>query len=124
MLTANGSEHDVDAVVCAAHSDQALRLLSDADAVEHAVLGNVPYARNRAYLQTDIGLLPRRRCAWSSWNALLTQDVLRDDPIGVSYWMKPLQCLPGTTPSIVRSEENKSELQSLMRISSAVLYFK
>lgn len=100
-LTASGSEHDFDAVVCAAHSDQALRLLTDADAAERAVLGDVPYARNRAYLHTDVGLMPRRRWAWSSWNALLTQDVLSDDPIGVSYWMNQLQRLPGKTPYIV-----------------------
>src|SRR3546814_20607815 len=39
MLTANGSEHDVDAVVCAAHSDQARRLLRGADAVEDGEIG-------------------------------------------------------------------------------------
>src|SRR3546814_7638177 len=94
MLTANGSEHDVDAVVCAAHSDQALRLLSDADAVEHAVLGNVPYARNRAYLHTDIGLMPRQRSAGNP---------------------APSVCAAIAVPARGRSEEHTSELQSLMR---------
>ncbi|WP_028007476.1 NAD(P)/FAD-dependent oxidoreductase [Solimonas flava] len=90
-----------DAVVCATHSDQALRLLADADAAERAVLGDVPYADNVAYLHTDTGLMPRRRWAWSSWNALLAHDALDDAPIGVSYWMNPLQRLTEATPYIV-----------------------
>lgn len=93
LATREGEER-FDAVVCAAHSDQALRLLADADAAERAVLAAVPYARNIAYLHTDTGLMPRRRWAWSSWNALLARDALSDEPIGVSYWMNSLQRLP------------------------------
>jgi predicted NAD/FAD-binding protein len=81
-------------VICAAHSDQALTLLQDASDAERAILGNVPYAKNRAYLHTDKTLLPRRRWAWSSWNAILKSDALTDEPIGVTYWMNQLQRLP------------------------------
>lgn len=100
LRTDNG-EARFDAVVCATHSDQALRMLGDASEAERAVLGNVTYARNIAWLHTDEGLMPRRRWAWSAWNALLTSDQLNDRPIGVSYWMNRLQNLPTKTNYIV-----------------------
>jgi predicted NAD/FAD-binding protein len=100
-ITTAGAKEHFDAVVCAAHSDQALRMLEDASPAEADVLGNVPYADNIAFLHTDPGLMPKRRAAWSSWNALLPQDALSDDPIGVSYWMNKLQNLDTQTPYIV-----------------------
>lgn len=100
LRTDNG-EARFDAVVCATHSDQALRMLGDASDAERAVLSNVTYARNIAWLHTDEGLMPRRRWAWSAWNALLTSDQLNDRPIGVSYYMNRLQNLPTKTNYIV-----------------------
>lgn len=61
----------VDHVVLACHSDQALAVLTDATADEQAVLEAIPYQENHATLHTDVSLLPRRRRAWSSWNAHL-----------------------------------------------------
>ncbi|SEQ33802.1 Predicted NAD/FAD-binding protein [Solimonas aquatica] len=101
LLSSRNGEERFDRVVCATHSDQALRLLADADVQERALLGDVPYARNKAWLHTDVSLMPRRRAVWSSWNALLPEDRLSDAPIGVSYWMNQLQRLPGKTPLIV-----------------------
>jgi predicted NAD/FAD-binding protein len=66
-----GTAIAVDHVVLACHSDQALALLEDATAAERAVLGAIPYRENQATLHTDVSLLPRRRRAWSSWNAHL-----------------------------------------------------
>ncbi len=100
IATDDGTER-YDHVVCATHADQALRLLADASGPERAVLGDIRYTRNTAYLHTDIGLMPRRRAAWSAWNALLARDGLSDEPIGVSYWMNRLQNLPGRTQYIV-----------------------
>lgn len=101
IITTDAGEARFDAVVCATHSDQALALLSDADAGERSVLHDVPYARNRAVLHTDTRLMPKRRWAWSSWNALLDGDGLSDAPIGVSYWMNNLQNLPGGTDYVL-----------------------
>lgn len=98
--TAHGSEH-YDAVVCATHSDQALKMLPDACEAECSLLANVPYASNIAYLHTDESLMPKRKRAWSSWNAILARDALSDEPIGVSYWMNLLQKLDTTTQYIV-----------------------
>ena len=60
--------HDVSAetVVIAAHSDQALAMLADADAREREVLGAIPYQSDEAVLHTDARMLPRRRRAWAS----------------------------------------------------------
>jgi len=57
-----------DHVVLATHSDQALRILSDASQAEREVLGAIRYQSNRATLHTDERLLPRSRRAWASWN--------------------------------------------------------
>ena len=90
-----------DAAVCATHSDQALNMLNDASDDEREVLGNVPFANNIAYLHTDESLLPKRKSVWSSWNALITQDNLSDDPIAVTYWMNRLQNIESDTNYIV-----------------------
>lgn len=100
VKTADGEER-YDAVVSAVHSDQALAMLADATDSARAVLGNVPYAENVAWLHTDISLMPRRRRAWSSWNAILKSDALTDEPVGVSYWMNQLQRLNARTEYIV-----------------------
>ena len=57
-----------DQVIMATHSDQALRLLSDPDRLEHSVLGAIAYQPNQATLHTDARLMPRNRKAWASWN--------------------------------------------------------
>ena len=92
LLTDVG-ETRYEAVVCATHSDQALAMLADAGEAERAVLSGVPYAHNTAWLHTDASLMPRRRSAWSAWNALLAEDRIDDAPIAVSYWMNRLQAL-------------------------------
>jgi uncharacterized protein len=100
LSTARGEER-YDAVVCATHSDQALAMLPDACEAECSLLANVPFASNIAYLHTDESLMPKRRRAWSSWNAILAQDELSDEPIGVSYWMNLLQKLDTPTQYFV-----------------------
>ena len=80
-----------DAVVIAAHSDQALAMLADASANEREILGAIPYQANDVVLHTDTRLLPRHRRAWSSWNYHLTSD---DQPHAVlTYDMNILQGL-------------------------------
>lgn len=100
-VTTAAGEARYDAVICATHSDQALRMLDGASEAERAVLGNVPYAHNTAWLHTDARLMPKRRRAWSAWNALLATDALGNEPIAVSYWMNRLQNLPGPVDYIV-----------------------
>ena len=71
---ARGDLERFDEVVLAVHSDQALRMLADANGPERELLGAIPYQRNEAVLHTDRTLLPRRRRAWASWNYHLLDD--------------------------------------------------
>ncbi len=69
---ASGQEQ-FDEVIFACHSDQALKILEDADALETELLSAFPYGGNSAVLHTDASVLPRRRRAWASWNYLISQ---------------------------------------------------
>ncbi|WP_440902035.1 winged helix-turn-helix domain-containing protein, partial [Actinosynnema sp.] len=60
VVTPAGTER-FDHVVMACHSDDALRLLRDADARERSILGAIRYQGNDTVLHTDASLLPRRR---------------------------------------------------------------
>lgn len=82
-----------DHVVIAAHSDQALEILEDANPSERRVLGAFPYTENTAYLHTDEVLMPKRRKIWSSWNYLTTT---KEGRVTLSYWMNRLQPFIGT----------------------------
>jgi predicted NAD/FAD-binding protein len=94
-----GTEH-FDEVVFACHSDQALALLEDPTAAEQSVLGAIRYQPNRAWLHTDVRLMPKRRAAWAAWNYLSDGD--REAPaVSVSYWLNRLQPLPTATPIVL-----------------------
>ena len=73
LIMADGSYESFDHVVLACHSDQALKLLTDASKAERQALGMIPYQPNEVVLHTDTSLLPRRQRAWSSWNYWLRQ---------------------------------------------------
>jgi predicted NAD/FAD-binding protein len=80
-----------DRLIMAAHSDQALALLTDPTDAEREVLGTIRYQENEAVLHTDRSLLPKRRLAWASWNYHLS-----DKPtnrVAVTYHMNTLQSL-------------------------------
>jgi uncharacterized protein len=88
-----------DHVVLACHSDQAHRLLVDADPHERSVVGNVQYQPNRALLHTDARLMPESRRVWSSWNYM--SDGGTEPQVSVTYLLNKLQPLPFTTPLFV-----------------------
>ena len=92
-------EDRFDAIVVATHSDQALALLGDADALEREVLGAMPYQRNEVVLHTDRSLLPTRRKAWAAWNAFVPADPKAE--CSVSYCMNLLQGLESPDPFVV-----------------------
>jgi predicted NAD/FAD-binding protein len=89
---ADGTTRQFDHVVIAAHADDALAMLADADPLERGTLGLFRYVPNRAVLHTDPSLMPRRRRLWSSWNFIGTED----GRLAVSYWMNRLQPLRTT----------------------------
>jgi predicted NAD/FAD-binding protein len=87
-----------DHVVIAAHADQGLALLDDAEPRERALLGAFVYKRNVAILHSDTALMPRRRATWSAWNYVGGRD---DNELCVTYWMNRLQGLPDSHPLFV-----------------------
>ncbi len=100
VTTATGSEL-VDAVIFATHAPQTLRMLSDANPTERALLSAVHYQKNTAVLHTDLRLMPRRRKVWSAWNYLGNRLQNSHRPVCVSYWLNALQNLPFETPLMV-----------------------
>lgn len=88
-----------DQVVLACHSDQALKLLADADEREQAILGAIPYQDNTVVLHTDACVLPKRRKAWAAWNAWLPRDP--SENCTVSYCMNLLQGIQSPEPFVV-----------------------
>ena len=98
----HGRHDSYDHVVVATHSDQALKLLTDADADEQAVLGGIGYAPNMVYLHRDSRLMPRRRQAWASWNFLRwPREGAALNDVAVTYWMNRLQGIPQDKPLFV-----------------------
>jgi hypothetical protein len=89
-----------DEVVLATHSDDALRLLSDADEVERSDLGAIAYQPNDIILHADTSVMPRRRAVWSSWNYTEAR-VKRVGQIDLTYWMNSLQPIPESDPHFV-----------------------
>ncbi len=91
-----GGREAYDHVVLASHSNQSLKMLTDATADERAVLAAVSYQTNRAWLHTDQALMPRSGKVWSSWNYL--SDGHASPSVSVTYLLNRLQPLPFTTP--------------------------
>jgi len=100
-IRATGGEWELfDEVVIAAHGDDALRLLSDADEVERADLGAFTYQPNDITLHADASVMPKRRAVWSSWNYTEAK-VKRSGQIDLTYWMNSLQPIPQDDPHFV-----------------------
>ena len=92
-----GEAERFDRVFFACHSDQALRLLTDASALERAVLGAIRYQRNDVVLHTDTSVLPKRELAWAAWN----YHQLAADRVAVTYHLNILQRIRSRTPLLV-----------------------
>jgi predicted NAD/FAD-binding protein len=80
-----------DAVFIAAHSNDALRLLTDPSVDEQDVLGAIPYQENEAVLHTDTRVLPQRKLAWAAWNYHILPQ--QQDRVALTYNMNILQSI-------------------------------
>jgi uncharacterized protein len=98
---AAGETHRFDAVVIAAHADQALRLLDPPTDAERDVLGAFTYTQNPALLHTDATVLPRRPAVRASWNYELSGCEPDRAAPRISYHMNRLQNLAGGEDYIV-----------------------
>lgn len=101
IIDTSGQRRRHDRAVVAAHADQALALLADADETERSVLGAFAYQRNLAHLHQDETLMPRRRAVWSSWNYLGERDADGERRVSVTYWMNRLQGIDPACPLFV-----------------------
>lgn len=98
----HGRRESYDHVVIAAHSDQALAMLSDASPQERSILGDIGYAPNVVYLHRDPKLMPRRKRAWASWNFLRwRREGGHVNDVAVTYWMNRLQGIADDKPLFV-----------------------
>ena len=88
-----------DAVVFACHSDQALRVLTDASSDESSILGAIRYQANETVLHCDAGVLPPDPKAWAAWSADIPAEP--DAPCTISYCMNILQDIESPEPFIV-----------------------
>jgi predicted NAD/FAD-binding protein len=104
-----GRNERFDHVILACHSNQALGLLEAPDLEERSLLGAVRYAPNIGYLHRDARLMPKRRAAWGSWNAIA--DVHGGG--AVTYWMNNLQKLDCRTPLFVSLNPAKPPAREL-----------
>jgi predicted NAD/FAD-binding protein len=87
VLKAQGEEMIFDAVVIAAHSDQALRMLENPSQDEINILSAITYQQNEVALHHDARLLPARRSARASWN----YTDRGADATTLTYYMNKLQ---------------------------------
>ena len=98
VTTAQGNTETFDQIIFACHSDQALAILTDADADERELLGAVRYAPNVAVLHSDASAMPVRKAAWASWNVSKGD---KNAPIELTYWMNRLQHIDRAKPVFV-----------------------
>jgi len=91
IATEAGGTFRFDRVVIAAHADEALAMLPDADPEQRGLLGAFPYQRNTAVLHTDESVMPRRKIAWASWNYRVSGVPGAGTRATTHYWMNALQ---------------------------------
>lgn len=114
LTTAAGTE-TFDQVIFACHSDQALALLQDASDQENEVLAAIAYQDNSVILHTDVGLMPKRKLAWASWNFLAGETATHELPL-VTYSMNILQGVQSPEPFLVSlNAKNKIDPDKILQ---------
>ena len=89
-----------DKVVMAAHADESLAMISDADTEETDILSSFNFQNNEVILHSDPRLMPKARKAWAAWNyeTLLAGG---SADVCVTYWMNRLQSIDDAFPLFV-----------------------
>ncbi len=103
-ISTDHTQEYFDAVIIAAHSDEALALLKAPTQLERTLLGAIKYHANRAVLHTDTTVLPRRKAAWAAWNyerAIADTSESSAPAVCLHYLINRLQPLPWSQPVVV-----------------------
>jgi uncharacterized protein len=101
LRTKHGPVQRFDALVLAAHADDALAALTDADDDELAALGGFDYTRNQVVLHSDTRRMPHSRRAWASWNVEQPVCATLGAEVTMTYHMNRLQSLSTSTDYLV-----------------------
>lgn len=113
VKAARGEWEGFDEVIFASHSDDTLRMLSDATGVERTALSAIRYQPNEAVLHADEAMMPRRRACWSSW-VYTEADNKTSDRIDLTYWMNSLQPIPKDDPMFVTLNTTRTIREDLI----------
>lgn len=95
-----------DHVFFACHSNQSLKLLSDATTDEKNILQSLPYVSNDVFLHTDASCMPKNKLAWAAWNYNI--DKQPNEPITLTYNMNILQNLRTKEDVLVTLNPNQA----------------
>jgi predicted NAD/FAD-binding protein len=87
---------EFDHVIFGCHSDQALKIISDASNDEKYLLGNFKYQKNDIVVHSDESFMPKNKACWASWVYKLEGKDDKAQNISLSYWMNRLQNLATT----------------------------
>jgi uncharacterized protein len=91
IATKSGWRGRFDRVILAAHADQSLAMLRDADPEERRLLTEFRYQPNRAVIHTDPVEMPKARLAWAAWNYRIQEGPDGKVQPTTVYWMNQLQ---------------------------------
>ena len=90
VRTKDGSAHNFDRAILAAHADESLALLVQPTARQKELLSAFRYQANDTVLHTDTTVMPRRKLAWAAWNYRMEPSDEGERP-STHYWMNRLQ---------------------------------
>ncbi len=113
VRTWGGEEEVFDHVVMATHSDDTLRMLTDARVDEQAALGAIAYQPNEIVLHADESIMPKNRKTWASWVYCEDRAAL-SDRIDLTYWMNSLQPIPKDDPHFVTLNTKRTIREDLI----------
>lgn len=94
-------EQRYDAVVIAAHADQALAMLADPSDAEVELLGAFGSSANETVLHTDTTFLPASERAHASWNYYSEVADMTTGALSLTYYLNRLQPLGVDAPLLV-----------------------
>lgn len=89
VIDHQGNRYEVDEVIFACHSNQALMLCHDLTNDQKEVLSSISYQDNIVHLHQDKSLMPQQKSSWASWNV-----IQKNKQVFTTYWMNSLQKIP------------------------------